>query len=100
MKIHDLKIWPDDFPAVQSGYKPIEMRLNDRDYQAGDVLKLREWDPKNEQYTGRKTCKEIRHVFLFSAMNPEVRILLGTNPMPSLMSKAVILSLRPSDACG
>jgi len=42
---HDLKIWPKHFQDVWNGIKTFELRLNDRDYQAGDVLRLYEFDP-------------------------------------------------------
>ena len=98
-KIHELKIWPEHFPHVQSGYKPIELRKNDRQYMVGDVLKLMEWDPETGAYTGRMTCKEIRDVFRFSDLGTEIRNTLGINPMPGAMADLVILSLRPSYVC-
>lgn len=39
---HDLKILPRYFDAVEDGSKPFEVRRNDRDYQVGDILLLRE----------------------------------------------------------
>jgi hypothetical protein len=43
---HDLKTWPGPFEAVKSGAKKFEARSNlDRDFNVGDVLVLRKWDP-------------------------------------------------------
>jgi len=39
---YDLKILPQYFNAVEDGSKPFEIRRNDRDYQVGDILLLRE----------------------------------------------------------
>lgn len=42
---HYLKTWPRYFDALWKGEKRAEVRVNDRDYQAGDYLALREYDP-------------------------------------------------------
>jgi hypothetical protein len=48
---HDLKIWPCFYQQVVDDVKRYEIRLNDRNYQVGDILRLREWD-KDAGYTG------------------------------------------------
>ncbi|MFD1485377.1 DUF3850 domain-containing protein [Lacticaseibacillus baoqingensis] len=47
----DLKIMPEYFDPVARRVKTFEIRKNDRDYQVGDVLRLREFD--GVSYTGR-----------------------------------------------
>lgn len=42
---HEVKSWPREFEAMIDGIKNFEVRRNDRDYQPGDVLVLREWVP-------------------------------------------------------
>ena len=42
---HELKIWPKFFARVVDGSKPFEVRRNDRDFQTGDFVLLREYDP-------------------------------------------------------
>ena len=42
---HDLKTWPRPFQAVKLYAKRFEYRKNDRDYQKGDTLLLREFEP-------------------------------------------------------
>lgn len=43
--IHKLKIWPQYYARQKDGTKTWEIRDNDRDFQAGDILILQEWDP-------------------------------------------------------
>lgn len=44
-KTHELKTLPVYFDAVKRGDKTFEVRKNDRDFQTGDVLILKEYDP-------------------------------------------------------
>lgn len=43
--LHSLKTLPVYFAAVLRGDKTFEVRKNDRDFQTGDTLILREYDP-------------------------------------------------------
>lgn len=47
MRTHEVKSWPEFFIPVNDGVKPFDLRRNDRDYQVGDLLRMREWVPKN-----------------------------------------------------
>lgn len=58
---HELKCWPGYFPDVMLGSKPFEVRRDDRDFQRGDTLLLREWDDRNG-YSGRKCWRLITYV--------------------------------------
>lgn len=62
-KIIELKIWPKYFSAIASGEKKFELRLGNINCRVGDVLLLREWDPKTRQYTGKAIKKEISYIF-------------------------------------
>ena len=53
-KIHELKCHPEPFSLTMKGLKLYELRKNDRDFKVGDGLRLREWDPKTETYSGRE----------------------------------------------
>lgn len=62
MKEHELKTWPPFYEAMLSGDKPFEARYNDRAYQKGDILHLREWDNDSKTYTGRACRKLVSYV--------------------------------------
>lgn len=63
---HELKIWPEHFSAVTHPdirrRKMVEIRKDDRGYQAGDVLLLREWDPEQKVYTGQQVEVLVTHI--------------------------------------
>ncbi len=44
--IHELKIWPQYYCRVADGSKTFEVRNNDRGFQPGDTVVLREWDER------------------------------------------------------
>lgn len=60
---HELKCWPQYFCRVSDGSKTFEYRTNDRGFQPGDEVVLKEWDPtivERESYTpmGGQTYSE------------------------------------------
>lgn len=59
-KLHELKIYPKYFNAVLDGSKTFEIRKNDRWFQVGDNILLREWD--NIKYSGRTIYAEITYI--------------------------------------
>jgi hypothetical protein len=66
MKKHSLKTWPPFFEEVVSGDKTFEVRINDRGFDEGDLLKLCEYTPDNG-YTGREIVKKVSYVMLGGA---------------------------------
>lgn len=79
---HDLKIWPQFFEPLVEGKKRAELRRDDREprFAKGDQLKLREWDPKKEEYTGKYARARIIHVDR-GAPIPEGWALLSIAPL-------------------
>jgi len=77
--IHDLKIHPVHFVHVKSGHKKFELRKNDRPYAVGHTLRLREWCPDRECYTGNEVITKITHTL--------------RGPRPGLSEGYVILSI-------
>lgn len=71
MRTHELKTDPIVFQMSVNGVKPYEIRLNDRDFQVGDMCWLRETkysgasmkvDGFPLEYTGREMTKEITNI--------------------------------------
>jgi hypothetical protein len=56
------KAWPAWFEAVRTRRKKYDFRLGDLRARVGDVLVLREWDPRTKAYTGRKLRRTITYV--------------------------------------
>jgi hypothetical protein len=56
---HHLKTWPEFYSKVVTGEKSFEIRRNDRSFAVGDVLILREFDPKTDQYTGQEVYRRV-----------------------------------------
>ena len=53
MATHDLKTWPKHFQDVWDRRKCFELRKDDRQFEVGDVVDLREYDPDADSYSGR-----------------------------------------------
>lgn len=62
MAVHDLKVWPDYFAAIDTGEKPFEVRKADRGFAVGDTLRLREYEPGPDKYTGREIERRVSYV--------------------------------------
>lgn len=80
---HHVKCWPRYFAQLWTGHKLAEVRVNDRDYQQGDYLVLREYDPAiagkggsdNDACTGRwMAC-----------------VIVGVSDLDAVVAKNVVL---------
>lgn len=62
--IHELKIWPQYYCRVADGSKTFEIRENDRGFQSGDTVILKEFDPEklNATTTSVKGYTESPHL--------------------------------------
>lgn len=85
MTHHDLKIWPIYFVDVAAGRKTFEIRReDDRVFQIGDTINLREWDPASTpgDFTGRTCLVEVTYIgtipFIHGYVGMSIR-LIGTN---------------------
>jgi len=68
MKIHELKCRTQHYNPLISGDKTFETRQNDRDFQVGDCIHMREYEKfitVNDQhmdYTGRSLMLKIHYI--------------------------------------
>lgn len=62
MKIHELKTVQPFFDQVAEGKKKFELRKNDRDFQRGDILVLREWSNSIGAYMGNEVVVRVTTV--------------------------------------
>ena len=74
MIVHDLKIWPEYFERVKTGLKTFELRKDDRNFQVGDELLLREF---NESYTGNICHRKITYILSGSQGIEKGYVILG-----------------------
>lgn len=63
MKDHELKCWPVFFGDTITGIKEFQYLRDDRGFQQGDALWLREWDVVNKKYTGRNVRVLVQRVW-------------------------------------
>lgn len=82
MKVHELKIAPEYFGPVFDGIKTFEIRKNDRGYEIGDLIHLKEFD--DEAFTGKSVIMEITYTttynqepgyLVFAIKDPDFKVL-------------------------
>ena len=62
MNIHELKTHTDYFNQVAIGRKHFEVRKNDRDYQSGDILHLKNFCPESKEYKYGYVLAEVEYI--------------------------------------
>ncbi|MBD3264155.1 MAG: DUF3850 domain-containing protein [Candidatus Omnitrophica bacterium] len=64
MKVHTLKTWPDIYKDMVRGIKQFDYRKNDRDFQVGDTLRLREYIPERRggRFTGKTLYVKVTYI--------------------------------------
>lgn len=60
--IHELKTWSVFYNEVLSYKKRFEIRLDDRGFNTGDTLLLKEYDLSTEAYTGRSLKVNVLYI--------------------------------------
>lgn len=83
MKVHELKSWPDIFQAMLDQRKTFDFRKNDRGFELADILMLKEWDPKKEEYTGRELHVQVTYILTSWPQGlPEGHCIMQVKPLP------------------
>lgn len=67
MTVHELKIRPEYFGPVFEGIKTFEIRKDDRGYQVGDLVLLKEFN--DEAFTGKAVVKEITYATAYNQVS-------------------------------
>lgn len=83
-QLHQLKCHPEFFQASKHGLKPWELRKNDRDYQTGDTVILKQFNPASNAYDEKEKDIAFKIIAVFTG-----KYLLGMIP-----DDMVILSLE------
>jgi hypothetical protein len=61
--IHQLKVHPEYFELLRTGLKKFEIRKDDRPFEIGHVLSLKEWSPIDRRYSGRQLHFKITCIY-------------------------------------
>ena len=83
--LHELKTLPQYYARVTDLQKTFEARKNDRDFQVGDILRLKEWYPKENEFTGYFMEFKIEYILHGGQFGIE--------------NGYVVMSIKPFDPC-
>jgi len=87
MTTHNLKCWIGPFQALLDEVKTFEWRLNDRDYEVGDILNLMEWNPEANNGEGNFTNRELKRLVTYMLRGgqfgvPKKYVCMAVRPLP------------------
>lgn len=78
---HDLKLWPQYYCRVADGTKTFEIRKNDRGFQPGDEVVLREWSPVRNDYSPEFTSPPLKFRIGYVLPIDAERVVFSLLPM-------------------
>lgn len=87
--VHDLKCWGSFFREIVAGRKPFEVRINDRDYAVGDLLRLWEWSPNENAPTGVYVEVTVTSMLQGRCGLPSAVCVMGYDPMQAQHARGV-----------
>ena len=97
---HDLKLLPEYFAEVQAGTKTFELRKDDRGFNAGDSLRLREWS-EGAGYTGKEELRRVLGVLrgpLYGLEEGFVILSTATQQAEAVQPGYVLVPVEPTEA--
>ena len=97
MKTHELKCWPAFFLAVQHWEKMFEIRHNDRSFEVGDILWLREWDPTTTEYTGESVRRVVSYITDFPAGLRDGYVCMGLADLRTCKAERALIAKLERD---
>lgn len=62
MKVHELDCISDVFQDIYNGVRSFDIRDDDRDYEIGDSLHLKEYNIKTQSHSGRWISKRVTYI--------------------------------------
>lgn len=62
VNVIEKKVWPEFFDKLESCKRNVEVRLNEFVVNPGDVIVFREFNPVEDDYTGRKVSRVVSEV--------------------------------------
>lgn len=74
---HELKVNTEYYHRLANGTKTFEIRKNDRDYQVGDTLLLREYLPKEQTICDYSQVLHRKIVYMTSYAQQDNYVVLG-----------------------
>jgi Domain of unknown function (DUF3850) len=77
MTIHVLKSTPPYFQEVIDGAKRFEWRRDDRNFQVGDLLDLREYIAASGTYTGRQAKVMVAYIMRYNEQTASIGLPAG-----------------------
>jgi len=80
MTLHELKIHPEPFGAIQDRTKTFEFRKADRNFAIGDILILREYHPLMA-FTGQYALRKVIYILREGFGLPDGYCIMSVRPL-------------------
>jgi hypothetical protein len=96
--IHELKIWPTFYSRVKSGVKTFEVRKNDRGFQSGDTVILKEFDPSVGMSGAYTESEPLEFTVGFLLPIDDERVVFSLLQRDITIVRGVIYPIAPREA--